>query len=103
MCEPRTTRIVDVINPVGIHLRAATLISEAVRRSNSRVLVAKGGEQVDGTSVLQILSLGAGQGEQLSLEAIGGDAEEVLGELARLFADKFGESEKNTEEAENPQ
>jgi len=46
--------------------------------------------------VLQILSLGTAQGEQLLLEAIGNDAEEVLNALAALFAGNFYEEEQNT-------
>ncbi len=103
MCEPKATRIVDVTNPAGIHARAATLIAELVRRFDSKVLVVKESERVDGTDVLQILSLGTRHGEQVSFEAVGDDAEHVLNALVQLFADNFGESEEETQEAENPQ
>ncbi|MHC4178906.1 MAG: HPr family phosphocarrier protein [Planctomycetota bacterium] len=102
MCEPKVTRTVDVTNPAGIHARAATLIAELVRRFDSRVLVIKESERVDGTDVLQILSLGTRAGEQVSFEAVGCDAEEALDALVQLFTDNFGESEE-TEEAGNPQ
>ena len=103
MCQPKITRTVDVTNPAGIHARAATLIAELVRRFDSKVLVIKDCEQVDGTDVLQILSLGTRHGEQVSFEAVGCDAEEALDALVQLFADNFGESEQPIEEAENPQ
>ena len=93
MCEPRVTRTVDVTNLAGIHARAATLIAELVRQFDSKVLVIKDCERVDGTDVLQILSLGTGPGEQVCFEAVGGDAEEALDALAQLFANNFGESE----------
>lgn len=92
----------DVTNPEGIHARAATLIAELVRQFDSKVLVIKDCERVDGTDVLQILSLGTGPGEQVSFEATGGDAEDVLEALVQLFADNFGENKEKTE-AENPQ
>lgn len=78
------------------------MIAELVRRFNSRVLVIKDAERLDVRDVLQITSLGAVRGEQVSFEAVGSDAEEVVDALVQLFADKFGESEE-TEEAENPQ
>jgi phosphotransferase system HPr (HPr) family protein len=103
MGEPKATRTVDVTNPAGIHARAATLIAELVRGSGSKVLVIKDCERVDGTDVLQILSLGTRCGEQVSFEATGSDAEQVLDALVRLFADNFGENEEKEEEAGNPQ
>jgi phosphotransferase system HPr (HPr) family protein len=103
MCQPKAIRTVDVTNSAGIHARAATLIAELVRRSSSRVSMIKDCERVDGTDVLQILSLGTRRGEQVSFEATGCDAEEVLDALVQLFADNFGENEEKIEEAENPQ
>jgi phosphocarrier protein HPr len=108
MCEPKATRTLDVTNPAGIHARAATLIAELVRRSGSRVLVIKDCQRVDGTDVLQILSLGTAQGERVSFEAVGQDAEEVLEALARLFSDNFGDDDidgdnEDMVEADSPQ
>ena len=102
MCKQIITRTVDVTNREGVHLRAATLIAELVRRFDSSVLVIKDAERLDVRDVLQITSLGARCGEQVSFEAVGSDAEEVVDALVQLFADKFGESDQ-TEEAENPQ
>ena len=103
MCELKATRTIDVTNPAGIHARAATLIAELIRRFDSRVLMIKESERVDGTDVLQILSLGTSRGEQVSFEAVGCDAEDVLNALVELFADNFGENGENTEDTEDPQ
>ncbi len=88
--EPKATRTVRVINPQGVHLRAATLISEAVRRYQSKVTLRKGSECVEGTDVLQIVTLGAGEGDEVLLEAAGSDAEAVLDAVAALFDGRFG-------------
>ena len=88
----KVTREVAVTNEEGIHARAATLIAELVRRFNSRVVVIKDNERVESTDVLQVLSLGAGHGSKLSLEAVGGDAEEVLDALVSLFGQNFSEN-----------
>ena len=53
--------------------------------------IVKGNERVEATDVLQILSLGSGPGEQLSLEASGEEAEAALETLEKMFLDKFGE------------
>jgi len=89
MCEPTATRTVEVTNPQGVHARAATLIAEGVRRHQSQVALQKGSMRVDGTEVLQILSLGAAPGDQVVLEATGEDAHAVLDCLEELFTSNF--------------
>lgn len=90
-----------VTNSEGLHARAATLVAELVRRFHSQVELAKDCERVQGTEVLQILSLGAAQGEQLILEARGEDAEDVLDALVELFGSNFAEGGKKSEETEH--
>ena len=101
MSEAKTTRTVIVGNPEGIHARAATLIAELVRRYTSDVVLVKDHQRVSGGEVLQILLLTAEQGDQLTLEAAGDDADEVLDALLELFTDNFGETQEKPEEAEN--
>ena len=102
MCQPKTTRTVVVTNAEGLHARAATLVAELARRFEAKVELAKDCERVEGTEVLQILSLGVAQGEQLVLEATGQDAEEAVEALVELFAGNFVEDgEKSEEEADN--
>jgi phosphotransferase system HPr (HPr) family protein len=91
MSELVATRTVTVANRAGIHARAATMIAAAVRGFRARVTVVKGNERVEGTDVLQILSLGSALGEQLSLEASGEEAEAALEALETMFVNKFGE------------
>ena len=101
MAGPKATRTVIVTNCEGLHARAATLVAELVRRFHSEVKLAKDSERVDGTDVLQMLSLGAAQGQQLLLEASGHDAEKVLDALVELFASNFVEDHERTEKTES--
>jgi phosphocarrier protein HPr len=80
-----------------VHARAATLIAEVVRRHQSKVSLRKGPERVEGTDVLQIMSLGAGEGDEVLLEAAGNDAEVVLDALAALFDGRFGNEDDLTD------
>jgi phosphotransferase system HPr (HPr) family protein len=80
-----------VANTEGVHARAATLVSRLVRRFQAKVELSKGYERVVATEVLQVLSLGAGQGDQLLVEASGPDADAVLDALGRLFEHQFSE------------
>ncbi len=96
MNQPKLTRIVRVINRQGVHARAATLIAKVVRCHQSKVSLRKGAERVEGTEVLQIMSLGAGEGDEVTLEATGSDAEVVLEALAALFDGHFDNEDDET-------
>lgn len=93
MCSSKATRTVTVANCAGLHARAATLIAELVRRFDAEVELAKGAHRVEAVDVLQVLSLGVGQGERLVLEATGREADAVLDDLEELFASRFGDEE----------
>jgi phosphocarrier protein len=100
MSQPKATRTVTVVNREGVHARAATLVAGTVRRFQAKVELIKDRHRVDGTDVLQILSLGAGEGEQLQLEAAGLDAEAALDALVALFQSKFGENANEAQKQE---
>ena len=89
MFDKTATRQVRVQRAAGLHARPSLVVAETVRRFQSQVNVRSGQDLADAGSVLQLLSLGAGQGRQLELTATGPDADRVLDELVRLFANDF--------------
>ncbi len=104
MCEPDATRTVTITNSEGLHARAASLVADLVRQYGSKVRLVKNQERVEGTEVLQILSLGVAQGEELLIEAIGHDAEAVLDALEQLFTGNFAEgNQEKTEQDDSGQ
>jgi phosphocarrier protein len=84
--------MVTVANHGGVHLRAAMLVAKTVHRFRAKVELVKDRQRVDGTDVLQIVSLAAEKGQQIQLEAIGPDADAALEAVARLFTEKFDEN-----------
>lgn len=93
------TRTVTVMNREGFHLRAASLLVSSARRFDSAISIVKGNHVVDGKSTpLQLLGLGAEQGEVLVLKATGNDAHDALDALADLFASHFEEPPKDDHE-----
>jgi phosphocarrier protein len=48
---------------------------------------------VGGTSIMGILTLGAGQGTTITVCALGPQAQEAIDALTALVADRFGEEE----------
>jgi phosphocarrier protein len=64
---------------------------------DSQIELEKDGERVDGKSILSVMTLGAEQGTQIAIRAIGRDAEEAVRALARLIVGGFAEPGKQSE------
>lgn len=82
---------VQVVNPLGLHARAASRLAECAARFDSDITVARGDRSVDGKSILALLTLAAAQHTELILSADGPDAETALSMLTALVEDGFGE------------
>jgi phosphotransferase system HPr (HPr) family protein len=91
MSDASLKRTMIVANRAGMHARAAAMIAVAVRRFNARVTITKSNNQVEATDVLQLLSLGAAQGEEVEVEASGDEAQQAIDALQEMFVTKFGE------------
>lgn len=57
----------------------------------SKVEILKGNEVINGKSILDLLTLGAGNGTTLCLRATGEDADAAVEALAGLIGNGFGE------------
>ncbi|MCG8653388.1 MAG: HPr family phosphocarrier protein [Pirellulales bacterium] len=79
-------------NPLGLHARPANLLARLAGQFESKILVGLNGEEVDCKSILSLLTLGAGQGTELSLSAEGTDAQEALQSISELFEAGFDET-----------
>ncbi len=78
-------------NKLGLHARPAMAFVDLANRFQSDVRVRKGGQVVDGKSIMQMLLLAATQGTKLTIEADGPDAREACTALDALVRDKFDE------------
>lgn len=83
------TRTVVVTNPEGLHARPAHLLVQLANQFESSILIGKDSEQVDCKSILSLLTLGAGEGTELSITAQGVDATEALESIAQLIEADF--------------
>ena len=57
------------------------------------ITVTRCAETVGGTSIMGILTLGAGQGTTITVSALGPQAQEAIDALTALVGDRFGEEE----------
>jgi phosphocarrier protein len=80
-----------ITNELGLHARAAAKIVALAGQYKSNLLLRKGDHEVDGLSILSILTLACPKGTELEALAVGEDAEELLEALNDLFVQNFGE------------
>jgi phosphocarrier protein HPr len=74
-----------VASELGLHARPAGLFVTLADRFEAEIKVGRGGEWVDGRSVLSLLSLAAGKGTVLCVRAVGPDAREAVAALGKLL------------------
>ena len=86
-------RTIKVKNLLGLHARASAKLVEVVDKYHSEIYVKKGDKEVDGSSILTLLTLAGTKGSTLELRAIGEDARALLDTVEKLFEQKFGEDE----------
>jgi galactitol PTS system EIIA component len=77
-------------HPVGLHARPATLFVKAASKYESDITVFCEGRKANAKSILNVLSLGAHQGCEITIQAEGQDAQQALDELEELVASNFG-------------
>ncbi|THB71146.1 MAG: HPr family phosphocarrier protein [Desulfovibrio sp.] len=79
------TRHVCVRNELGLHARPAARLAQEAQRFASDIQLIQGDLEVDAKSILDILSLAAGQGCALTLKAEGEDAGQALDHLSTFI------------------
>lgn len=84
-------REIEIVNRLGLHARAAAKLVHTAGGFQSRVTVAKDGEEVDAKSILGVLLLAASQGTRVVVRSDGADEEQAIKAVTDLIADRFGE------------
>jgi phosphocarrier protein HPr len=81
----------QIKNELGLHARAAALMVQVSNKYKARICFEKDGVEVNGKSILGILTLACPKGSTISVRADGVDAQEAVEELGNLIDNKFGE------------
>ncbi len=91
--EGATVRELPIVNKKGLHARATAKFVQMAGAFDADIKVTRCGETVGATSIMGILTLGAGIGSTITVAATGAQAAEAVDALAGLVADRFGEGE----------
>jgi phosphotransferase system enzyme I (PtsI) len=90
-------RRTKIKNTNGLHARPATRFAEMANKFNSEIFVkTESKEEVNGKSIIDLLTLGARRGTELLITADGEDKEVALDALEGLVNDRFNEDNMET-------
>lgn len=71
-----------IVAETGIHARPATLLVQAASKFNSDINLEYNGKSVNLKSIMGVMSLGVGQGADVTITADGDDAKEAIEAVA---------------------
>jgi phosphocarrier protein len=80
---------VNIVNDTGLHARPATILAKEASAFDADFIIQKRQKRVNGKSILEILTLIAEQGDELTLEWNGTDENAAAKSITRLFKNGF--------------
>ena len=84
-------RTVAISNRLGLHARAAAKFVKLASSFTAEIVVAKGGVEVSGRSIMGLMMLAASPGTSIEIRSTGNDAAEALEALVDLVERRFDE------------
>jgi phosphocarrier protein len=82
---------VSILNPLGLHARAAAKFVHTAGRFAAQIRVARAGREMDGKSIMGLLLLGAAKGSTITIIADGVDEGDAMAALCALVQRGFDE------------
>lgn len=89
----RIEKQLTIVNKLGLHARAATQLVSLANQFDATITLHKDDKQADATSVLGLMMLESHQGETVTVECEGQDAEAAFAAIKELIDGKFNEAE----------
>lgn len=88
------TRTLQITNKKGLHARASRKLAElALSYESTRISVRREEDEADARSLMDLMMLGAGIGDEVEVEVRGPQAEEAMSAVEALIAAKFHEED----------
>ncbi|MFQ5549796.1 MAG: HPr family phosphocarrier protein [Gemmatimonadales bacterium] len=80
-----------ITNPLGLHARPAAQFVKIAATFESEIFVSNGVVEVNGKSIMGVLTLAAEHGSEITIRAEGPDAQAAVERLVKLVSSGFGE------------
>jgi phosphotransferase system HPr (HPr) family protein len=85
------TKEFKIKNETGLHARPAALLVKVAAKFKSKIIVSKDGFEVNGKSIMGVMTLAAEKGSQIVVTADGKDEDRAIRAIADLIDNKFNE------------
>jgi len=82
---------VTIKNKLGMHARPATMLVKSATKYRADFRIVKDDMEINGKSIMGVMTLAAEHGSELQLIADGVDEEHLIKEITQLFENKFNE------------
>lgn len=86
---------VTIVNKRGLHARASSKFAKLATQFESDITVEHNGMVVPATSLMGLLTLGAGRGKKIFITCNGSDAAQASEELSDLICRGFDEDDND--------
>ena len=88
------TRTLQIVNKKGLHARASRKLAElALSYDTTRISVRREADEADARSLMDLMMLGAGIGDDVEIETRGPQAEEAMAAVEALISARFHEED----------
>ncbi len=87
----RCAQTVTIVNKRGLHARASMAFVTLASSQPVELVVEKDGNTASGTSILDLMMLGAAKGDTITISAEGDGADGAVQALVELVEARFGE------------
>jgi phosphocarrier protein len=82
---------VRIVNKAGMHTRPASMLVKIASKFKSEFYIIKDGFQINGKSIIGVMSLAAEYGSTVMLIFDGPDENKAAEEITKFFEEGFGE------------
>jgi phosphotransferase system HPr (HPr) family protein len=86
-------RTFKIVNRLGLHARPASALVKLAADFKAEVYVEKEGQRARSTSVIELLLLCGQPGSEITVIAIGDDAEQAVEAIGSMIGGRFGEGD----------
>ena len=85
------SKVVTVINPSGLHLRPAGVLSQTAMKYQCSIIIECGEKRIVAKSVLNVMAAGIKCGTEINLICDGEDEEEAMKSMSEAIESGLGE------------
>jgi len=86
-----TDKTFVIKNKLGLHARPAAMMVQTAAKFKSKIKIVKDEQEVDGKSIMGLMTLAACAGSNLKIVADGTDEKEAVDTMGKLIESGFGE------------